>query len=281
MMLPPDSHVHSQFSWDTKTGDMVRSCERAVELGLPGIAFTEHLDHTVWNVVVNGDTTAATRLADLVDPDGVLTPPAFDVEGYLALIDECRDRFPGLRIMAGLETGEPHWHADAVGKILSAGEFDRVLGSLHCLPHPGGYAEPWALFPHGDAPEILRSYLTEIVNLVTGTEIFTILAHIDYPLRFWPTEKAGPFDLADYEEEYRTALKATAASGKALEINTRIPLNATILKWWHQEGGDAVSFGSDAHLPTAVGHGFQEASAMAEAFGFRPTAIPHDLWRRA
>ena len=43
-MLPPDDHVHSEWSWDTLTGNMERTCARAVEIGLPSVAFTEHVD---------------------------------------------------------------------------------------------------------------------------------------------------------------------------------------------------------------------------------------------
>jgi hypothetical protein len=34
-------------------------------------------------------------------------PPPLDVEGYLACVQRCRDRFPGLRILTGAELGEP------------------------------------------------------------------------------------------------------------------------------------------------------------------------------
>jgi histidinol-phosphatase (PHP family) len=50
-----------------------------------------------------------------------------------------------------------------------------------------------------------------------------------------------------------------------------------VLTWWHAEGGDAITFGSDAHLPDLVGHGFREAAQMAEAHGFRPGKNPYDL----
>jgi histidinol-phosphatase (PHP family) len=59
-----------------------------------------------------------------------------------------------------------------------------------------------------------------------------------------------------------------------------LPLHATILRWWHQERGDAVTFGSDAHLPALVGHGFTEAAHLAEANGFRPSQNAYDLWGR-
>jgi histidinol-phosphatase (PHP family) len=40
--LPPDGHVHTEWSWDTTAGSMERSCARAVGLGLPSVAFTDH-----------------------------------------------------------------------------------------------------------------------------------------------------------------------------------------------------------------------------------------------
>ena len=61
MLLPADSHVHTQWSWDAPNGDIAALVCAAVELGLPSIAFTEHLDHTVWQVA-----------PDDLDPDHLL-----------------------------------------------------------------------------------------------------------------------------------------------------------------------------------------------------------------
>ncbi|HST65225.1 MAG TPA: PHP domain-containing protein [Mycobacteriales bacterium] len=272
LAVPADGHVHSEWSWDAPLGSMEGACARAVQLGLPAIAFTEHVDHTVWPVEPDGDPHLLA-----VATDGILTPPAFDATGYLAAIERCRHRFPDLRILSGLELGEPHWHAAACARVLGAGRFDRVLGSLHCLPDRDGFAEPPGLFSHRDPAEVLRSYLAEVVRLVGGSDDFEVLAHIDYPVRSWP---GGGFAPARFEAEFREALRATARSGRVLEINTRLPLDATILGWWRDEGGGAVSFGSDAHQPDLVAHGFPEAAAMAEAHGFRPGRSPYDLWRR-
>ncbi|MBB6571306.1 PHP domain-containing protein [Kribbella sandramycini] len=45
-MLPADSHVHSEWSWDADDGAMAATCARAVELGLPALTFTDHADFT-------------------------------------------------------------------------------------------------------------------------------------------------------------------------------------------------------------------------------------------
>lgn len=258
---------------------MERSCERAIELGLSAIAFTEHLDHTVWMVEFDA-LDGNDHLRSLASADGTLTPPEFDAAGYLESIQYCRDRHPDLWIVSGLELGEPHWHAEAVNRVLGAGRFDRVLGSLHCLPDRNGYAEPAGLYGHRDADEVVRTYLAEVAELVTASNAFSVLAHIDYPLRSWPAWTAGPFEPLAFEEEFRHALRETARSGRALEVSTVVPLHSTVLRWWHDVGGDAVSFGSDAHDPSSVARGFRDAAAMAEAHGFRPGSTPYDLWGR-
>jgi histidinol-phosphatase (PHP family) len=249
-----------------------------VEIGLPVIAFTEHLDHSVWTVAP-GDFHVEDPLAALVTPDGRFTPPHFDASGYLDAIEQCRERFPGLRILSGVEVGEPHWHAGTVAAVLARGRFDRVLGSLHCLPYAGGLAEPWNLYRYRPAAEVVREYLAEIARLVVGSGVFSVLAHVDYPLRYWPDLHAGPFDVSAFEAEFRHALRATADSGRVLEINTRVPLHASVLGWWRDEGGEAVSFGSDAHEPSDVAQGFRDAADMAEVYGFRPGPNPYDFWR--
>ncbi|WP_155368389.1 PHP domain-containing protein [Catellatospora vulcania] len=276
MTLPADGHVHSEWSWDAARGSMERTCARAVDLGLPAIAFTEHLDHTVWTVAL--DTLApGAYLATLADPDGVLTPPVFDVSGYLEAVQACRERFPNLRILSGLEMGEPHWHAAAAAKVLGAGRFDRVLGSVHCLPAGDGFTEPPGLYRLRAAEEVVREYLAEVARMAAGSDLFSVLAHIDYPVRYWP-EQAGPFDPHAFEDEFRHALRVLADSGRALEVNTKVPLHPEVVRWWRQEGGAAVTFGSDAHDPTGLAFGFGPAADMVQAFGFRPGRHPCDFW---
>ena len=55
-------------------------------------------------------------------------------------------------------------------------------------------------------------------------------------------------------------------------------MEAEFVRWWREEGGRAVCFGSDAHRPDLVATGFAGAAAMVEAVGFRPGRHPHDHW---
>ena len=92
---------------------------------------------------------------------------------------------------------------------------------------------------------------------------------------------AGPYEEKEFEEEYRTVLRALARSGRVLEINTKSPLaSVELIGWWHDEGGGAVSFGSDSHQDWRIGDRFDVAVDIVEAAGFRPGRDRFDFWRR-
>ena len=277
-MLPPDGHVHTEWSWDADHGSMERSCAHAVDLGLPSIAFTEHADFTRWVIEPEVVAQVRSRRPAWIGPDGRFSPPPLDAAGYLACVQRCREQFPGLRILSGTELGEPHWHEDDVKAVLGAGTFDRVLGSVHSLVLDATRLVDF-LFDRAEPADLIRAYLGETLRLVESSAPFAVLAHIDYPVRHWPRE-AGAFDAARFEEEYRTVLAALARSGRALEVNTHIPLPTVIVRWWYESGGQALVFGSDAHRPSIVARRFPEAASAAEAAGFHPGRYPHDFWRR-
>ena len=278
--LPPDNHVHTEWSWDAEAGSMEASCARAVELGLSSIAFTEHWDPTPCPIAPAELPHLPPDMRIHVSAEGVFRPPSLDVDGYLAAVRECRERFPELRILSGVELGEPHWWPEAFAALSRQADFDRILGSVHCVDVDGRYQYIDGLFGRRDPHEVIRIYLGEVLRLVESSLPFEVLAHIDYPVRAWPAKSAGPYQPAAFEDEHRTILRALAGSGRVLEINTTVPLHAEIVRWWYEEGGQAVSLGSDAHEPARIARGFAEASAMAEAAGFERDAAGGPWLRR-
>jgi histidinol-phosphatase (PHP family) len=275
--LPSDDHVHSQWSWDTAAGDMEASCAEAVRLGIPSVAFTEHLDHTTWTVGDGAGLPEEWTRHGLVD--GELSPPLFDHEGYLEMIERCRARFPQLRILTGVELGEPHWHREQMGELLATGAFTRVLASVHSAVIDGRYIDVCQRFEQQSPHVVYADYLAEVERLVTSYDGFEVLAHIDYPLRYWPAGMGR--DPAPFEDQLRHVLGLLSEAGKVLEVNTRVPVPPVILRWWHEAGGAAISFASDAHRPELVAHGFAEAIDLAEATGFRRAEDPLAFWVRA
>jgi histidinol-phosphatase (PHP family) len=273
-VLPPDNHVHTQWSWDAPAeASMVRACEQALAAGVPAVAFTDHVDFTT---ATNGDRIAAEH----IDPRPYARMRLLDVPGYLATVQECRQRYPDLRIFTGAEIGEAHmWAASAQAVVAKAG-FDRILGSLHAIPLDGKLTAADELFRRMPAGDVMRRYFAELLRLVEGSDIFQVLAHLDFPRRMWP-RAAAPYDERAFEPEIRAVLRALAASGRVLEVNTKSPLaSAELLGWWREAGGTAVSFGSDAHQYWRVGDRFKLAVDVVEAAGFRAGRDRFDFWRR-
>ena len=251
---------------------MVRSCAQAVAMGLPSIAFTEHLEFTTGS---EGDA-----IRDIAtDQRWWSRIRPFDVTGYMAPVTDCRERFPGLKILSGVEAGETHLFNVSAATVVHGHAFDRILGSLHAVPYQGRLVGADALFGRMSADDTMRYYFAELVKLIEGSDLFQVLAHLDFPRRYWP-RGAHLYSEAPFEEEYRVVLRALAGTGRVLEINTKSPLaSVDLVRWWREEGGTAVSFGSDAHLPGRVGDRFKLAVDVVEAAGFRPGRDQYDFWR--
>jgi histidinol-phosphatase (PHP family) len=242
---------------------MEKSCEKALEVGLPAIAFTEHAD---WALVHEGQHSV-------------------DIAGYFDAIDRCRSKFPGLSILTGIELGEPHWYPKETAEVLASGPLDRVHGSIHCIRWEGKMLDASQFRQRAglDFPAAVREYFRETLAMVDSGQPFETLAHLDYPKRYW-LDGLAPYREKDYETEIRAILTAAARTGRVLEVNTTrghtLCPDITVVRWWREAGGQAVQFGSDAHRPANVADGFLLATQMVEAAGFKPAADPTDLWRR-
>jgi histidinol-phosphatase (PHP family) len=243
---------------------MEETCRRAVQLGLPSIAFTEHADWVRGNAAV------------------------VDIAGYFDCLDRCRAAFPGLRILSGVELGEPHRYPGHVRQLLAYRPLDRVIGSVHCIDWDGAMTDastPGFMQPDR-VDEMYRAYLREVISMLESHQPFEVLAHLDYPKRYWPA--GATYDESRFENELRSVLRAAAKRGVALELNTTrggdpsrwLNPSSTVVRWWREEGGRALAFGSDAHSPEHLAAGFDLARQVAEAAGFRPQSQPDGFWLR-
>jgi len=260
--------VHTQFSWDAPLGDMEATCRKALDIGLPAIAFTEHADFA------SGGYPDFRRL---------------DVAAYHREVERCRARFRGLRILSGVELGQPNLFPVEASAVLAAGPLDRVLGAVHCVRRQGELVDVsvGGVMAPELAPGTVARYLEELLALVESSQPFEVLAHLDYPKRFWPHTEL-PYREEEHEEAIRAVLRAASARGCVLELNTTrgaeprrgLCPGPTVLRWWVEEGGRAVSLGSDAHDPERITRGFELARQLAEAAGFGANDDPTGYWLR-
>lgn len=243
---------------------MEESCRRAQRAGLGVLAFTEHADYTA--------IAAGSRL---------------DVLGYMESLARCRRRFPGLTLLSGVELGEPHRFPEEATGLLGSCEFDLVLGSVHCIEAEGSLIDLSLLDGEAglSADATLTAYLEEVLKLLQGSIEFEVLAHLEYPKRYWP-RGWPPYRALDREERVRAVLEMASARGLTLELNTTggtdpehgMCPGPEVVGWWREAGGRAVSVGSDAHHPEAVAAGFGLAAAVLEGKGFSASKSRPGFW---
>src|SRR5438046_8648618 len=145
---------------------MERSCERALELGLPPIACHD----PAYFVKGHAEQYCVAIL------------------GYLDSIGRCRAKYTDLRILSGVELGEPHWFPEETAAVLAAGPLDNVLGSVHCIRLDGDVVDASQLRDREglEFAAATRQYLGEVLALIDGVQPFEALAHSDYTKRYWP-----------------------------------------------------------------------------------------------
>ena len=168
---PADNHVHSQWSHDTgPRASMAAACARAVELGLPAVAFTEHLDFT------DGDRATRSR-APASAPNDQWGPRPLDVDGYLSCAGgvpataslrcgSCPVRKPASRTCS--RAAPPQCCPPAVSTGSSA-------PCTRC-PAGAGWSTPGRCCAASRRPRLMRRYFAEVVAMIEGSDLFEVLA---------------------------------------------------------------------------------------------------------
>ena len=115
-----DYHVHSEFSDDSRE-PMEKQIERAIELGLDEICFTDHLDTVWWKDYSPRDT--------------------FDWPEALRQYAEAQSLYGDrIKLRLGAEQGEAVINFDIADKLLrEAPPLDFIIGSVHTSNEKLGY----------------------------------------------------------------------------------------------------------------------------------------------
>jgi histidinol-phosphatase (PHP family) len=254
--LPLDAHLHTSFSPDSNAG-IESYARQAVELGVPEIAITDHVDF---------------------DPRAPAYAYSTFEERRRAVRDAAHRWEPlGLAIRFGAElTYERIWE-DAVRHHLAQHTYDFVIGSVHIgadSPYIAGRVEAWVA--GRSLPDIVAPYFDE-VEAAARSGLFDAIGHIDFVKRYLAPHVTAA-DLAAAPELIEPVLRALVESGTALEINTSglrqaagetYPSSATVARY-RELGGERVTVGSDAHAPDQFAWALSDGYAAAEAVGLSP-----------
>lgn len=252
-----DTHIHSDNSKDAHHS-VTLICEKAIEKGLIAIAVTDHCE-----------------LLEYEESNYAVTcrQSAFEV---------CKARavFEGqIDVASGVELGCPTRNLEAVEDVLR-NNFDFVLASVHRIKGKKKGFMGLDYSRESNAPELLISrYLDDIIETVEWNG-FDSLAHLTYPLRYYPASLIENFDIMIFKDKLYYIFETLAKNGKALEINTagkdyKIKGISSsfhpcfeLVKMFKQAGGEYITIGSDAHYAENVGRKIEDAMEIAKMAGF-------------
>lgn len=244
-----DYHMHTTVSYDGRALP-VPMAQRAIEMGLQEICFTDHLDY------------------EMGVPKEQL---AFPVERYNQAYDGLC--VPGITIRRGVEIGMTPWNRDEVAADLSLRHYDFVLGSVHHVDNLDIYLA--AYWEGRDPIAVERQYFEEMLTCVQLHDNFDVLGHLTYVAkpRVNPGRRIIP--LADYRPIIEEIMKELIRKDKGIEINTSgvgrigdfLP-GREYLQLFKELGGSIITTGSDAHDTKRVGEHIAAATELArDIFG--------------
>lgn len=258
-MIKADYHTHTSFSTDSECNPESMA-ERAVAMGLEILCITDHMDYFF-----------------PYPPDGNFT---FDPDKYFTSLENLKVKYKNrLDIRIGVELGLRN-EKDIIEKtqikcseLVNKYPLDFVIGSTHILAYEDPfYAEYWNKRTRAEG---LREYFISILDNIKNYNCFDIYGHLDYIVRYMPTEPRD-YNYNDYREIIDEILKGLITAGKGIEINTagiRYGLDfchpkKEIMKRYRELGGEIVTIGSDAHKAEYLAGNFDQACKLLSSVGF-------------
>lgn len=265
-MLPMDCHTHTGISPDG-SGTVAGHVEQAKKLGLPVLAFTEHVEmnryfpQAHYNILPRNEW-------EIFDHAAVLEQ---SLEAVTAAKEQAAAA--GLTLLCGMEMGQPNADFGLSAAVGADARLDFIIASLHeLLDRPDFFCLDYS---QENIPALMEQYFDQLYDICRWGK-FDVLGHLTYPLRYIEGEAGIPVPLEPYLEQIRCCFRALAENGKGIELNTSgcrqkygkpFP-TLEYLKLYREQGGEVLTFGSDAHCAEDLAKGIAEGVELAKAAGF-------------
>lgn len=250
-----DQHVHSEFSFDSKT-HIRKYVKRAIELGLEYFVITDHCDE---NFNCSHKNITANYKAQKV------------------VLDKLQKKFPNIKIQQGIEVGYQKSEIDRINKIINDNDFDLINLSIHCDEKVDLYRKRF--FRNGKAKNEIQKSLELAVEAVDSGIDFDVLSHLDYAFK---TAHFVDKDLkiSEFEGVIRELFTKLIQKEKALEINTKVQSAIKddehvkyILRLYKEMGGKYLTLSSDAHKVSRYCYHFDKYLPIIKECGFSELTI--------
>jgi histidinol-phosphatase (PHP family) len=184
----------------------------------------------------------------------------------------------------GIEMDYVAGREDRIANLLSAYDFDYVIGSVHFVRDKAVDFDVWDIWEsHGDADRVWELYFGTLAE-AARSGLFDVLAHPDL-VKVWGSARPAPD--RDPRFYYEPAVEAIAESGIAVEVSTaglRKPVAeiypAPAFAEMCVDAGAAFSLSSDAHVPQDIGFAYEQAVDAMRDWGIRQVSVFEGRQRR-
>lgn len=240
-------HTHSENSHDSDV-PVLRMCGAAADAGLAGLAVTDHCDC---------EYAARDHAAERIRRS------CADAE------DAARRFGPRLKVLRGIELGDPLYNPLFAEQITAGNPYDVVLLSVHAVRHPLNDAPfsgiDFSGWTDAQIDSYLLRYFEDVLESIRRFD-FDVLSHLTVPIRYIRYRYDKNPDLSPCYPLIGKILDALISADKTLELNTQgaeepIPFflpDREILSLYLRAGGTKISLGSDAHRPEQIAVGLEK-----------------------
>lgn len=257
-MITADYHVHTLFSGDSEA-DMSEIAENAISKGLNTVCFTDHNDYDFPDNLPG------------CPPDMFLLNP----DSYLYDYIKVKEKYEGrLKLLFGVEIGlqESAFRDNAI--LAKSYDWDFIIGSLHLVNKRDPYYP--SFYEGRTIKDAACEYYEALLKNVKKSKVYDVLGHMDYIFRYCPDKELYQKS-SDYTDYIDAILSELIENEKGIEINTApirkgIPCShpaLPIVKRYKELGGEIITIGSDAHVPTDVAADFDFAANVLKEAGFK------------
>ena len=184
----------------------------------------------------------------------------------------------------GIEMDFVPGREDRIGSLLSAHDFDYVIGSVHFVGDGAVDHEGYDVWGSQSDPDRLWRRYFEIVAEAARSGLFDILAHPDL-IKYWGGRR--PVPSRDPRFYYEPAIETIAETGVAVEVSTaglRKPVGeiypAPAFAEMCVDAGAVFALSSDAHVPEDVGYEYETAVETMRGWGISRIAVFEGRERR-
>lgn len=261
-----DYHIHSEFSDDSQT-PMEQQIERAIELGLDEICFTDHVDYGVkkdWDEAGEIPWRNGEPLTNVDSPR------------YFEKLAEMRCRYGGrIVVRQGLEFGIQSHTIPRFEALFDRyrDKLDFILLSMHQVDNQEFWTQD---FQRGKTQkEYNERYYEEILKVMKSFHNYSVLAHLDLLSRY---DEQGVYPFEKVRDIIAEILTLAIQDGKGIELNTSswhygladTQPSRAILRLYRDLGGTILTIGSDGHTPKYLADHIREAHAiLRDEIGFK------------